>query len=112
MYFPDEDLLYNPRLRRGYRIEDGIPVMLAERAEPVPEPEHERLMARARQGAATMAVQLPGREGSRYPVTARDGIAAAVVDGSRTPAWRSPTHGIVPLTCLTTAISALPPTGR
>ena len=54
MYFADEGLLYNPRLRRAYRIEDGIPVMLAERAEPVPEPEHERLMTRAREGAATM----------------------------------------------------------
>jgi uncharacterized protein YbaR (Trm112 family) len=56
MYFADEGLLYNPRLRRAYRIEDGIPVMLAERAEPVPEPEHERLMTRAREGAATMSV--------------------------------------------------------
>jgi hypothetical protein len=55
MYFADEGLLYNPRLRRAYRIEDGIPVMLAERAEPVPEPEHERLMARAREGAAAMS---------------------------------------------------------
>ena len=54
MYFADEGLLYNPRLRRAYRIEDGIPVMLAERAEPVPEPEHERLMTRAREDAATM----------------------------------------------------------
>ena len=52
MYFADEDLLYNPRLRRAYRIEKGVPLMLAERAEPVPEREHERLIMRARDGAA------------------------------------------------------------
>jgi uncharacterized protein YbaR (Trm112 family) len=46
LYLADEDLLYNPRLRRVYRIEDGIPVLLAERAESVPEPEHKRLIAR------------------------------------------------------------------
>jgi uncharacterized protein YbaR (Trm112 family) len=47
MYFADEDLLYNPRLRRAYRIENGIPAMLAERAEQVTEHEHERLILRA-----------------------------------------------------------------
>jgi uncharacterized protein YbaR (Trm112 family) len=48
LYLADEDLLYNPRLRRAYRIEGGIPVLLAERAEPVPEREHERLCRRSR----------------------------------------------------------------
>ena len=46
LYLADENLLYNPRLRRVYRIEDGIPVLLAERAESVPESEHKRLIAR------------------------------------------------------------------
>jgi hypothetical protein len=55
MYFSDENLLYNPRLRRAYRIEGGIPVMLAERAEPVQEREHERLIGRARDGAADLS---------------------------------------------------------
>jgi uncharacterized protein YbaR (Trm112 family) len=55
MYFADENLLYNPRLRRAYRIEEGIPVMLAERAEPVHEHEHERLLMRARDGAADLS---------------------------------------------------------
>jgi uncharacterized protein YbaR (Trm112 family) len=59
MYFADEGLLYNPRLRRAYRIERGVPVMLAERAEPVPEREHERLLARARDGAATVSAVGP-----------------------------------------------------
>ena len=35
----DRELLYNPRLRRAYRIEDGIPVLLVD--------EHAQLMARA-----------------------------------------------------------------
>jgi len=83
MYFADEGLLYNPRLRRAYRIEGGIPVMLVERAESVPEPEHERLMARAREGAATMS---GAGGGGRYPVTARAGIGVAADDGRSTPA--------------------------
>ena len=28
----DDELLYNPRLRRAYRIEDGIPVLLVDEA--------------------------------------------------------------------------------
>jgi len=43
----DDDLLYNPRLRRAYRIEDGIPVLLIDEAVDVSDDEHERLMARA-----------------------------------------------------------------
>lgn len=38
--------LYNPRLRRAYRIEDGIPVLLVDEAVDVGPEEHERLMAR------------------------------------------------------------------
>ncbi|WP_375486726.1 Trm112 family protein [uncultured Mycobacterium sp.] len=44
---PDGALLYNPRLRRGYRIEDGIPVLLVDEAIAVSDDEHVRLMARA-----------------------------------------------------------------
>jgi uncharacterized protein len=39
--------LYNPRLRRAYRIEDGIPVLLVDEAVEVGDDEHARLMARA-----------------------------------------------------------------
>lgn len=39
--------LYNPRLRRAYRIEDGIPVLLIDEARDVDDDEHARLMARA-----------------------------------------------------------------
>lgn len=47
LYFPDEDSLYNPRLRRRYAVEDDIPNMLIDEAETVDDSEHERLMARA-----------------------------------------------------------------
>ena len=42
------DELYNPRLRRAYRIDDGIPVLLIEEARDVDEDEHARLMAKGR----------------------------------------------------------------
>lgn len=40
-------VLYNPRLRRAYRIDDGIPVLLIDEARDVDDDEHERLMAAA-----------------------------------------------------------------
>jgi uncharacterized protein YbaR (Trm112 family) len=42
------ELLYNPRLRRAYRIEDGIPVLLIDEARDVGDDEHARLMAQGR----------------------------------------------------------------
>ena len=44
----DGQLLYNPRLRRAYRIDDGIPVLLIDEARDVDDDEHARLMARGR----------------------------------------------------------------
>jgi len=41
------DVLYNPRLHRAYRIEDGIPVLLVDEAREVDPQEHERLIALA-----------------------------------------------------------------
>lgn len=43
----DGGVLYNPRLRRAYRIEEGIPVLLVDEAVEVSDREHARLMARA-----------------------------------------------------------------
>jgi uncharacterized protein YbaR (Trm112 family) len=40
-----DQLLYNPRLRRAYRIEDGIPVLLVDEAVEMGDDEHARLMA-------------------------------------------------------------------
>ena len=52
LYFADEDLLYNPRLRRGYEVRDGIPVMLIDEATTVDDAEHDRLTAKAESGGA------------------------------------------------------------
>ena len=46
LYLEDEDALYNPRLRRRYRIQDDIPIMLIDEAEAVDDVEHERIMAK------------------------------------------------------------------
>ncbi len=43
----DEKLLYNPRMHRAYRIEDGIPVLLVDEAIEVGDDEHARLMTQA-----------------------------------------------------------------
>lgn len=41
------ELLYNPRLRRAYPIENGIPVLLIDEARDVDADEHDRLIAEA-----------------------------------------------------------------
>jgi uncharacterized protein YbaR (Trm112 family) len=47
LYFADEGSLYNPRLKRRYRIEDDIPVMLIDEADTVDDEEDARLLAKA-----------------------------------------------------------------
>lgn len=43
-----DEALYNPRLRRRYRIDDGIPVLLVDDAVTITDDaEHERLLQRA-----------------------------------------------------------------
>ena len=46
LYFPDDGLLYNPRLRCGYRVETGIPVLLADHAEAASTERHDDLVGR------------------------------------------------------------------
>jgi uncharacterized protein len=47
----DDEMLYNPRLRRAYRVEDGIPVLLVDEAVAVTDDdEHQRLLDRAKSG--------------------------------------------------------------
>lgn len=41
------DVLYNPRLHKAYRIDDGIPVLLVDESVDVDADEHARLMAAA-----------------------------------------------------------------
>lgn len=40
-------VLYNPRLRRVYRIDDGIPVLLVDEARAVDDAEHEQFLAQS-----------------------------------------------------------------
>jgi uncharacterized protein YbaR (Trm112 family) len=47
LYFEDESALYNPRLKRRYRVQDDIPIMLIDEAETVDAGEHERLTEKA-----------------------------------------------------------------
>ncbi|MBB33042.1 MAG: protein YcaR in KDO2-Lipid A biosynthesis cluster [Acidimicrobiaceae bacterium] len=44
MYFENENILYNPRLRRAYPIRDGIPVLLVNEAEEISEERHTALL--------------------------------------------------------------------
>jgi uncharacterized protein YbaR (Trm112 family) len=44
IYFADQMMLYNPRLRRRYEITNGIPVLLAQRSTTVADVEHSRLL--------------------------------------------------------------------
>ena len=47
LYFEDEQVLYNPRLKRKYEIRDDIPVMLIDEAVGADDAEHDRLTAKA-----------------------------------------------------------------
>jgi uncharacterized protein YbaR (Trm112 family) len=78
LYFADEALLYNPRLRRSYHIENDIPVMLAQRAAPVADDEHARLIERARSGDAVGT----SADDDQYLA----GITSPELDGSTAPA--------------------------
>lgn len=50
LWFEDEQLLYNPRLHKGYAVRDDIPVLLVDESTDVGGPEHDRLMAKAAGG--------------------------------------------------------------
>jgi uncharacterized protein YbaR (Trm112 family) len=47
LWFADESVLYNPRLHKRYRVDDGVPVMLVDEADDVDDAEHDRLHAKA-----------------------------------------------------------------
>lgn len=84
LHFPDDEVLYNPRLRRAYRIETGIPVLLADQAEPASGERHQELVERAALGGAeaTLGRDVSDLVGELVPSGAsrgRDG------EGSRRP---------------------------
>ena len=45
-YFEDEEILYNPRLRRVFVVDNGIPVLLIDESKQVSDDEHQRLASK------------------------------------------------------------------
>jgi uncharacterized protein len=60
LWFEDEDVLYNPRLKRSYAVVDGVPVLLVDEAISVGDAEHERLMAKAETNQVRATGPAPG----------------------------------------------------
>jgi len=60
LWFPDEEILYNPRLRKTYPVVDGVPVLLVDEASDVAEVEHERLTAKAEKEGVRATGPAPG----------------------------------------------------
>lgn len=48
LYFAADRFLYNPRLKRKYRVDDDVPVMLIEEATQVSPADHDALLAKAK----------------------------------------------------------------
>jgi uncharacterized protein YbaR (Trm112 family) len=62
LYLAEDQVLYNPRLRRLYHVRDGIPVMLAEQGETVGDDRHQSLIRRAAAGDAPATLQAALRD--------------------------------------------------
>ena len=60
LWFEDEDILYNPRLKKSYAVVDDVPVLLVDEAADVGEAEHERLMAKAEKDGVRATGPAPG----------------------------------------------------
>jgi uncharacterized protein len=60
LWFPDEGILYNPRLRKSYPVVDGVPVLLVDDASDVADVEHERLTAKAEKEGVRATGPAPG----------------------------------------------------
>ncbi|SRR6266568_1834562 len=76
LYIEDEAILYNPRLRRIYRTAGDHLVLLADRAEPAQQHEHERLLKRARHGDAVPTGGLAIADVAAADLAAADPAAA------------------------------------
>jgi uncharacterized protein YbaR (Trm112 family) len=61
LYFPDRDLLLNPRLKRTYRVKNGVPVLLAHAGRPLTEDACRQLLDTAAEcGVLATAGARPG----------------------------------------------------
>ena len=56
-YLGDENSLYNPRLRRIYRIEDDIPIMLIDEADEVDDNEHKRIIEKVESDGISFTIE-------------------------------------------------------
>ena len=89
LYLAEEQVLYNPRLRRLYHVRDGIPVMLAEQGETVSDDRHRDLIRRAAAGDASTTLQTALRD-----VLA--GVTGAGTPAGPQPAWIAGQAAIIP----------------
>lgn len=55
LYFEDDDILYNPRTKTAYEVNDGIPVLLPDTGRVVDAKEDKRLMAKKASAVETGA---------------------------------------------------------
>jgi uncharacterized protein YbaR (Trm112 family) len=60
LWFPDEEILYNPRLRKSYPVVDDVPVLLVDEASDVTDVEHERLTSKAEREGVRATGPAPG----------------------------------------------------
>jgi uncharacterized protein YbaR (Trm112 family) len=60
LWFPDEEILYNPRLHKSYPVVDGVPVLLVDEASDVDDVEHERMTAKAEKEGVRATGPAPG----------------------------------------------------
>jgi uncharacterized protein YbaR (Trm112 family) len=60
LWFADEEILYNPRLRKSYQVVDGVPVLLVDEAADVGDAEHARLTAKAEKEGVRATGPVPG----------------------------------------------------
>ncbi len=60
LWFEDENVLYNPRLRKSYAVVDDVPVLLVDESTDVGDAEHERLMAKAERDQVRSTGPAPG----------------------------------------------------
>ena len=60
LWFEDEGVLYNPRLKKSYAVRDGVPVLLVDEAVDVGDAEHERLTAKAARDGVRSTGPSPG----------------------------------------------------
>ena len=105
LYFADEDTLYNPRLKRRYRVLDGdIPDLLIDDAETVDDAEHARLTKKAETDGIepNFARLIPWVSSTRSP-----GCPSSSRRRTRRPRWCRPTRCRTPTRSATSWCSGM-----